>query len=267
MKLHTIVTAILLSFTTSAVLAQESLQWSGFALLRPQTRSPLLYDDDSVSTQVQIGFDWQPSPGFRTHVHLLGRNDGDEARRGHAGIVQAFVEKYFIFPNDRFRIMAGAFFLPTSRENIDNLWETPYTMTSSALNTWLGEEFRPVGIDATYMRRTARAGVFTAGATLFAGNDTFGALPIDRGWAMHDRWTLLGEHFPSRRGIYTSVSAETDNRLGWSARGKWNNDRGAFQVTRIDNRSDALLYGELYNWATRFNIAGGDYTWGNWTVA
>jgi hypothetical protein len=246
--------------------AQDSLQWGGFALIRPQTPSSLLFDDDSVSAQLQLGLDWQPRPDFRAHVHALARNDGDEARRGNVGLVQAFLEKHFIFSRDRFRITAGAFFLPTSHENIDHLWETPYTITSSALNTWMGEEFRPVGVDASWSRRTARAGAFTAGATLFSGNDTFGALPIDRGWAIHDRWTLLGEHFPSRTNIYTSVSAETDNRLGWSARGKWNNDNGSFQITRIDNRSDALLYGELYNWATRFNIAGADYTWRQWTV-
>lgn len=130
----------------------------------------------------------------------------------------------------------------------------------------MGEEFRPVGVDLTYTHRRGAAGAFTAGATAYIGNDTFGALPLDRGWAIHDRWTLLGEHVPSGR-FFTSVSAETDGRIGWSARGKWNNDRGAIQLTRIDNRSDALLYGELFNWATQFNIAGADHTWREWTFA
>jgi hypothetical protein len=254
-------------FPAAAINASDTLQWNGFALLRPQTPSTVLFDDDSVSAQVQIGLDWRPSPGFGAHVHLLARNENDDSRRGRVGIVQAYVEKNFTFGSDRLRIMGGAFFLPTSRENIDSLWETPYTISSSALNTWLGEEFRPVGVDLTYMHRSRTAGVFTGGATVFTGNDTFGALPIDRGWAIHDRWTLLGEHVLSRTSIYTSVSAETDQRLGWSARGKWNNDRGAVQITRIDNRSDALLYGELYNWATRFNIVGTDYSWGPWTAA
>lgn len=250
-------------------LAQDSdaLQWSGFALIRPQTQStaPPFFEDDAVSAQLQVGVDWEPTPGFGAHVHLLARNEADESRRGHAGVVQAYVEKNVFLTSDRFRILAGAFFLPTSRENIDSLWETPYTITSSALNTWIGEEFRPIGIDATWMRRTQRRGTLTAGATLFGANDTFGALPIDRGWAISDRWTLLGEHVPSRTNIYTSVSAETDDRLGWSARGKWNNENATIQYTRIDNRSDARLYGELFNWATRFNIVGGDYAFRDWT--
>lgn len=261
--------AFLLSVALAATaVASDALQWSGFALVRPQTQSPAapFFDDDSVSAQLQASIDWEPTPGFGAHVHLLARNEGDESRRGRVGIVQAYAEKNFFLTSDRFRVLAGAFFLPTSRENIDALWETPYTISSSALNTWMGEEFRPIGIDATWMHRTQRLGTVTTGATVFRGNDTFGALPIDRGWAMSDRWTLLGEHVPSRPGIYTSVSAETDGRLGWSARGKWNNDHASVQLTRIDNRSDALRYGELYNWATRFNIAGADYTRGAWTI-
>jgi hypothetical protein len=38
------------------------------------------------------------------------------------------------------------------------------------------------------------------------------------------------------------------------------------QFTRIDNRADALRYGELFNWATRFNIIGADYAWNDWTA-
>src|SRR5205085_6328314 len=167
---------------------------------------------------------------------------------------------------DHLHLMEGAFFLPTSRENIDSLWETPYTITPSALNSWMGEEFRPIGVDVSYAHRFTRAGSLTGGGTAFIGNDTFGALPIDRGWALRDHWALLGEHIPMNATLYTSVSAENDHRIGWSGRVKWNNDNGALQYTRVDNRSDALRYGELFNWATRFNIVGGDYTWGKWTA-
>jgi hypothetical protein len=66
--------------------------------------------------------------------------------------------------------------------------------------------------------------------------------------------------------LFTSVSAETDDRIGWSARAKWNNDHATLQLTRIDNRADALRHGELFNWATRFNIAAADYTWHRWTA-
>lgn len=248
--------------------ALDSVQLGGFALLRPQTQStgvPL--DEDAISAQVQLGIDWRPAPAFGAHVHLLARNDEDGSRRGRVGVVEAFVEANAnIGSSDRLRILGGAFFLPTSRENIDSLWESPYTITPSALNSWMGEEFRPIGVDVSWRHRLQGGSALTGGATVYRGNDTFGALPIDRGWALTDRWALLGEHLYVNGRVFTSISAETDGRLGWSARGKWNNDRGAIQLTRIDNRSDARLYGDLLNWATRYNIVGADYTLGAWTV-
>ncbi|PYQ29579.1 MAG: hypothetical protein DMF56_11485 [Acidobacteria bacterium] len=247
--------------------AMTPVQWNGFALLRPQTPARVPLDGDELSAQFQLGLDWRPFAGFGTHVHLLARNQGDESRRGRAGIVEAYAEKNLNVREDRVRILAGAFFLPTSRENVDSLWETPYTLTPSALNSWLGEELRPIGVDVSYRHRTAKAGTFSGGATLFGGNDTFGELLIGRGWALQDRWALLGEHVRARPNAYTSVSAENDDRPGWSARAKWNNDHGTIQLTRIDNRSDALRHGELIGWATRFNIVGADYTWRDWTVA
>jgi hypothetical protein len=257
---------VLLSGVLALPLAAiESVQWNGFVLLRAQTPADVPLDDSAGVAQLQVGVDWRPTPLFGAHVHLLARNEADGSRRGHAGVVEAFAETNLQLRDDRVRILAGAFFLPTSRENIDSLWETPYTITSSALNSWMGEEFRPVGVDVAWRRRLTR-GALTGGATVYTGNDTFGAMPFDRGWALHDRWTLLGEHVPTNEQFSTSVSAELDHRLGWAGRLKWNDDRGAFQYTRIDNRSDALLYDDLFNWATRFNIAGGDYTWRNWTI-
>jgi hypothetical protein len=250
--------------------ASDALQWSGFALVRPQTQTdgvPL--DDDALSAQVQLGIDWRPSLTLGGHLHLLARNQSDGARRGRAGIVEAWLEQNVARGDDRIHLLEGAFFLPTSRENVDALWESPYTMTPSALNSWLGEELRPIGIDASYTRRHILGGSATGGVTLFTGNDTFGALPVERGWAMHDQWALLGQHTVVERNpdYYTSVSAETDHRLGWSARARWNNDHATLQFTRIDNRSDARAHGELFNWATRFDIVGADYTLNDWTFA
>jgi hypothetical protein len=241
------------------------LQLSGFALLRgsSHTAGPPLGDDGGAA-QLQLGIDWRPSMSLGTHVHLLARDDAEGSKHGRVGIVEAYVEaKLHPGRDNKVRILAGAFFLPTSRENVDALWATPYTITPSALNSWLGEELRPIGIDAAYTWRNS----LTAGATLFRGNDTFGALPAARGWAMRDHWAVLGEHLPVDGTYFTSVSAETDGRVGWSARARWNNQYANVQVTRIDNRADALEYGDLFNWATRFDIASADLTMNDWTVA
>jgi hypothetical protein len=250
----------LLVFASNAN-AQE-LQWSGFALLRGAAADdvgPLQHE--SLSAQLQLGLDWWASPAFGAHVHLLGRTD-DDGRRATAGVVEAYAEANFRPNHDRLRLRGGAFFLPTSRENVDALWENPYAITSSALNSWLGEELRPIGIDASYFRKRA-----FAGATIFRGNDTLGALPPARGWTLDDHWTLLGEWVPVDSVDFTSVSAENDDRLGWSARAGWNGDHLMVQATHFDNRSDGLDYGELFNWGTYFDIVSAEYTRGDWTIA
>lgn len=263
-------TAVLLLAMALPAMASDgwdSLQWNGFALLRPETAAngaPL--DDHSLSAQIQAGIDWRPSVAFGAHLHLLARNVSDGAQRGRVGVVEAFLEQNQSVGNDRLHLMEGAFFLPTSRENVDSLWENPYTITSSALNSWLGEELRPLGVDLSWRHPLQSAGALTMGGTVFRGNDTFGALVIDRGWALRDDWAVLGEHIPVTSTAVTSVSAETDHRLSWAGRGKWSNDDGSLQVTHIDNRSEAERYGDLAGWATRFNIIGGNYTWRDWTA-
>jgi len=255
-----LIVSIALATTASA---SDALQWSGFALLRASsstTRVPL--DDETFAAQLQLGIDWHPSMTLGAHLHLIARNDADGGL-ARVGATEAYLEQNFHRGEDRVRIMEGAFFLPTTRENVDALWESPYTITPSALNSWMGEEFRPVGVDAAYTFRHS----LTGGVTVFTGNDTFGALPASRGWMMRDHWALLGEHLPVDGTYFSSVSAETDHRLGWSTRIRWNSEHFTAQLTHIDNRSDAEEHGELYNWETRFDIAGAEYTRNDWTIA
>jgi hypothetical protein len=159
-------------------------------------------------------------------------------------------------------VRAGAFFLPTSRENVDELWENAYAISSSALNSWFGEELRPIGLDASWQRGGA-----AIGATVFRGNDTFGALPLAPGWSLNDRWTVLGQMVPTEEDLYASVSAESDDRLGWSARAGWSSHRFSVLFTHVDNRSKGEVVGDLDNWKTRFEVVGFDYKRGDWTVA
>lgn len=256
-----LIVSIALATTASA---SDALQWSGFALLRASsstTRVPL--DDETFAAQLQLGIDWRPSMTLGAHLHLIARNDADGGRHARVGATEAYLEQNFHRGEDRVRIMEGAFFLPTTRENVDALWESPYTITPSALNSWMGEEFRPIGVDAAYTFRHS----LTGGVTVFTGNDTFGALPASRGWMMRDHWALLGEHLPVDGTYFSSVSAETDHRLGWSTRIRWTSEHFTAQLTHIDNRSDAEEHGELYNWETRFDIAGAEYTRSDWTIA
>lgn len=251
--------------------AQDSLQWNGFALLRAAKaggdKSWLdggtgRFDeggDAKLSAQLQLGVDWTPSLLWNAHLHLLASED-------HVGVPEAYVD--LRAREDRVRIRAGAFFLPASRENVDALWESPYTITPSALNSWMGEEFRPIGVDLQW---TAPHGGLGAGATIYRGNDALGAVPAAFGWTWSDRWTTLGEHIPAYTpdspDLISSVSDEVDGRLGWSARARWTGEHALVQLTHIDNRADGEQYGDLLTWATRFDIVGAEYNTTKWTFA
>jgi hypothetical protein len=252
--------AALIAFLLFAVSAGgQAVSYSGFALLRGTAEEGS--SDDPLSSQVQLGVDWLPSPRLGAHVGLLARTES-EGKRDVAGIVEAYLDVNLQRNDDRLRLRGGAFFIPSSRENVDELWENPYAITTSALNSWLGEELRPIGIDALYGRQR-----LFAGATIFRGNDTLGSLPAVRGWTRDDHWTLLGEWVPADPEYFTSVSAENDGRLGWSARAGWRGDHLYAQLIHIDNRADGLEYGHLFNWGTRFDIASAEYTLNDWTFA
>jgi hypothetical protein len=247
---------------SSALRGDDALQMSGFVALRGTTQAENPLEADSASAQIQAGIDWSPSPIFRAHLHLLARTDDGQSLRGHAGTPEAYVEAHLPAGGSRFKLRAGAFFLPTSRENVDALWENAYAISSSALNSWFGEELRPIGLDVAWQRGGA-----TIGGTVFRGNDTFGALPLNPGWSMHDRWTLLGQKVQTEEGLYASVSAESDHRLGWSARAGWSSHQFSVLFTHIDNRSEGVEVGDLDNWKTRFEVVGFDYKRGDWTIA
>jgi hypothetical protein len=246
---------------TTPVRGGDALDWSGFAIVRGATHAAVPFDAEPAQAQAQIGFDWSSSPSFLAHIHLVARTDDGHSERGHAGTPESYIDARLHPGSHLFRLRAGAFFLPTSRENVDALWENPYAISSSALNTWFGQELRPIGADLAWTHGGA-----LLGATLFRGNNTFGALPVTPGWTIDDRWTVLGQKVPAGE-YFASVSADTDHRFGWSGRAGWTLSRVSVLFTHIDNRSDGAQHGDLYNWKTRFDVAGFDYNDADWTVA
>jgi hypothetical protein len=64
-------------------------------------------------------------------------------------VTEAFVT-YRPYPRSAWRgkVRAGVFYAPISLENRGAGWGTPYTISSSAVNTWLAEEIRTAGVEA-----------------------------------------------------------------------------------------------------------------------
>ena len=233
----------------------------------------------SVLGEAQLGADWEPDDRFAAHLHARARAQNGGSGGDAAGIVEAWAQ-LTTRPRagaDRFRLRAGQLFLPTSRENVSPLWSSPFTYTLSAINSWIGEEVRPIGLLADYelfgVANNARAG-----ACIFGGNDASGALLAWRGWTMGDRLSTTGETLPlpalsslapgglfagqDREGT-TPFGSDLDGRPGWAGFLRYSrSDRGLVQVTHVDNRGDRALHGVgsrgtgEYAWDTRFDQLG-----------
>ncbi|MFL6247819.1 MAG: hypothetical protein ACJ74H_17475 [Thermoanaerobaculia bacterium] len=222
-------------------------------------------DRDELFGTAQLGVEWTPNEHFDLHVSGVGRHD---ALGTDAGLVEAYVDGRASFGLDELQVRAGQFFLPTSRENKDELWTSPYTVSFSALNSWIGEEVRPVGVDLQYRHTTSRGHAITTAATAFQGNDSMGALLAWRGWAIGNRLSTYSEvlplppvpFFPLQRADGTKpFGSDLDGRLGYSARIRYAvPQRANVLYTYVDNRGDRELHRGEYAWATKFHLLGAE---------
>lgn len=166
----------------------------------------------------------------------------------------------------RFTFKAGAFFPPISLENTDIGWMSPWTITPSAINTWVGEELRTIGGEGSVEWRS-EARTLGLTAAVYAWNDPAGILLAGRGWAMSDWITgLAGKprlpdaYARSRRLVppqRTWEFLEIDRRPGWYAGASWDeNGLGHVEVLRYDNEADPKKTRIQVAWHTDFWSAG-----------
>jgi hypothetical protein len=214
--------------------------------------------DDFVG-RAHIGADYHPAQWLELHA------SGTEH-----GLIEAHATVRKELGLDDVQLRAGAFFLPTSRENRDDNWASPYTIGFSSLNAWIGEEVRPRGVDLQYRHVTHGGHTLAGGATAFRGNDTMGTLLGWRGWSPGDRLTAYGETRPlpalfsladtgpfwrQRDAGTQPFGKDLDGHTGWSARVRF--DR--FQYTYVDNGGDRALYGDQYSWQTHFHLLSAEF--------
>ena len=202
--------------------------------------------------------------------------NASDDRRGALGVNEAFLS-WNPLPNGpwKARLKAGAFFPVTSMElDYDSVgWTPTRTVSSSAINSWIGEELRTKGIELNLSRNGRLAGSphdFGLTAAVFGWNDEAGALLAWRGWTVSERITSLTEplrlpDLPVYRrggGLWQNRTIhpfhEIDHRLGYylSANYAW---RGLLEVNAMhyDNRANPnTIEDGQWGWTTRFKHLG-----------
>ncbi len=174
-------------------------------------------------------------------------------------VVEAYVN-YRGGPSRSWRISgrAGVFYPPISLEHDGPAWTTTNTVTPSAINSWISEEVKIVGVEASARRRFDTQEL-TATLALFGYNDTSGTLLSLRGWALGDVMAGVSSEMALPRRSFvtqerTRPTFELDDRIGYYAQLQY---RPTHSVTTdvlfYDNRGDRISDSNgQTNWETRF---------------
>ncbi|NVK54184.1 MAG: hypothetical protein HWE26_01105 [Alteromonadaceae bacterium] len=195
------------------------------------------------------------------HLVANGYTDG----RQKLGFSEAYLRYKPITAGLRHELKLGMFYPKMSLENVDTAWNSPYTYSYSAINSWLAEELRTIGAEYTITRsgRMHRSPFsYSATVAAFKANDVLGAILTWRGWALHNRQSRYNESLPFADYFQFNqfeltlpntemVTEETDGRWGVYAGLNW----------RYLNKTDVRVY-YYDNMANRLAIeANNQYAW------
>ncbi len=166
----------------------------------------------------------------------------------------------------RLRVKAGAFYAPISLENRSSGWESPYTLSYSAIDSWIGQELRTIGAETQLDWLGTHTGHdFDLGLTagVFGWNDNAGAALANGGFTLTDRQSVLGGRV-GKPGVPPVYSAEPFREMDGRA-GVYGGvearylDRVVVRFLRYDNEADAAASDEVSHtsaWRTRFDSVG-----------
>lgn len=209
-------------------------------------------------------------------VDAVGYGDGN---RFPLDLTQAFVEwRPFPIGLWRSRVKVGAFYAPISFENWLVGWRSPYTLSFSAINTWVGEELRTIGAeyDLDWLGRQ-RGYPWQLGltASLYGWNDPAGTLMAVRGWALDDRQTTLFGRIGAAgsgpvdglREFYGNFGGGPGYYVGANAKYQGSLELRALHYDNLVNPDAYSAALGNFAWHTYFDSAGASWTpTRHWTV-
>jgi hypothetical protein len=229
--------------------------------------SGVRFDQDQSGLRLgRARFALTESLGELWSVHLDASAWGDHDRIP-VGLTEGYLQfRPYPFAGYRLRIKAGAFYPPISLENRAAGWESPYTLSSSAIDSWLAIEVRTVGVEAQLDWLGIRQGHdfdlgVTAGA--FGWDEGAGAFIAGDGFTLTDRQTPIGGRvgLPNDPVLYNlEPFRELDGRVGvyGGVEMRWF-DRLVVRALRYDNRADPTVENyasDAMPWETTFDAVG-----------
>jgi hypothetical protein len=255
---------------------------SGYPSWTEGSVGKLRYDDNNdglMFSRAFADYAFQIADTFKAHASVAAYADD-------IGSAVDFTEAYLEWrpiprSENRYRLKVGAFYPRISLENVEAGWSSPYTMSSSAINTWVAEEVRTVGAELTVSRRPAMFGgahTISLQGAVFVGNDPTGSLLAWKGWSAHDRQSRFGDELPlpplpqiqpgmmfEAQDPYVEPFQEVDDEVGFYLTGEWQfGNQLRIRAMHYDNRAiPTALEGGQYAWTTKFEHIGAQYSFAN----
>jgi hypothetical protein len=204
------------------------------------------------------------NPRFSDTVSAVVVGESQDGQRHLVDLGEGYLA-YRSQPGSALRLSAraGVFYPPISLEHDGLDWSVADTITPSAINTWVAEETKVVGVEAT-IRRTLAGQTFSLTAGGFKHGDTAGTELTFRGWALHDLKSPVFGRFPlpplsarmaQRQAPSTTPLAEIDGRIGYYGRVEWRPSSVlAIDLFRYENEGDrtSVDANREWSWETRF---------------
>ena len=221
-------------------------------------------------------FDARPDLTLRVHANV----DTEHNFHRRVDVVEALVRYHpAIGDTASLDIRAGLFFPTVSLENTEMAWLSPYTSTFSAINSWIGEEVRNLGVEAGPSFRFGEAQLRLFGA-FTRGNDPSGTLLAWRGFALHDRVSGVGDRLPlpalrtftgpalfPDQPLHVQPMREVDRKWTWSGGASLAHDRYRAKLLYQPKTADPGSFdGEQYAWRTGYWAVGGARSIGQFEV-
>jgi len=166
----------------------------------------------------------------------------------------------------RYQVRVGLFYPPISLENGGPFWTTANTITPSAINSWVGEEVKVAGAEASVRHAFGDQELGLTGG-VFGFDDNAGELMALRGWSLDNVRESVGGGFrlPPVSDFLEYVQSqheapltEFDGRVGGYVRLDWRaSDRLSLNAFGYENNADPTSnYDGQWGWRTRFVEAG-----------
>jgi len=186
--------------------------------------------------------------------------------RNPVDVTEAYFQLHpYPFGDWRPRLKVGAFYAPISLENRAAGWESPYTLSSSAMDSWVAQELRTIGAEFKLEWLGTHSGHdFNAGAVVgvYGWNQGAGDSLTDSGFTITDwQGSLFGrvgrpngvtgandeyQQFDNRAGTYVGLDVHYLDRI-------------TVEGLHYDNHANPGVEDEVtghYAWETRFDTAG-----------